>query len=970
MAGPSPDLAALEQLAPLFDVTDIANQLEFIDQSTDSLGRKRNRYRQMHRDVPVFSGILHVHLAHDGLPISANGRIYPIPASLNVLPTITADAAGIVAEDMMGDGADAVETGLVVVDPAWYGDAPTGVRLAYHVAAAGSDFRSLDGFFIDAHTGEVLDRWSMMCTALDRRIYDAFGLSELPGAQIRAEGDPPSFDPEIDRLYDYLGDAYDYFQLAFGRDSYDNLGSPIVASAYYDSFNCGFSPNASWSPVLRQMYFCQEATYDDVIAHELTHGVTQYSANLIYQNQPGQLNESFSDIFGELVDLFNGGASFSGTTGATPWVAHPSGSGGDMPNPHRTAICSPAAQSFPDGLRWVIAEDSPAFSHGLRDMWSPSCFQHPDKASSLISNQCPLLDNGGVHTGSGVPNHAFAIACDGKTFNGQTVTGIGPIKAGAIWYRALTTYLTVASDFEDAYIAINQAAADLVGTTPLDPRTGTPSSDPITAADAAEVDKALLAVELEMPGVCGESVPVLNGSAPPECQTAVTYFFDDFESGGAGWTVENTATTAPYDWALSSALPFDRSGTAFFCADMNVGVCSGEGTAQAVHSLTSPAIAVPPGQPTVTLRFTHFVETEPRFDGGNVSIRVDNGPWQLVPAGSIYYNSYNSTLFAAALENTNPRAGEAAYTGVGGSWGATLVDLGSFGVSGSTIQVRFDFSKDNCFGFTGWYVDDVSIFGCSSSGDCDRNGVPDEMDAILGTEGAALTIQTPNNSSGNLSDADPHPSLGVNKVADNFAVQRAASIETVLYWGGYTGNTPVADLFTINIYTAAGDVPGTLVASRAELTPQRTATGRTFFNVGEHAYEVALAQPIELAPGVYFLELFNNTAGFATTWIWERALFGWVPGSALLGQGCTTYCASSVTNFSLELRGRYDGILRADADLNLAVSMDDIAPFVEALLHDAADPDLRCAVDINRDGRIDGEDVGGFVECVLASGCP
>ena len=89
-----------------------------------------------------------------------------------------------------------------------------------------------------------------------------------------------------------------------------------------------------------------------------------------------------------------------------------------------------------------------------------------------------------VHSGSGVPNHAFAMLTDGKTFNGITVAGIGPIKAGAVWYRALTVYLTPASDFQDAYLAINQAAADLIGTTPLDPRTGAASAGARSAGSA------------------------------------------------------------------------------------------------------------------------------------------------------------------------------------------------------------------------------------------------------------------------------------------------------------------------------------------------------------------------------------------------------------------------------------------------------------------------------------------------------
>ena len=110
----------------------------------------------------------------------------------------------------------------------------------------------------------------------------------------------------------------------------------------------------------------------------------------------------------------------------------------------------------------------------IRDMWSPTCMGDPDRALSALyeATSCdPGFDSGGVHFGSGVPNHAFAMTTDGKTFNGVTVSGIGAIKAGAVWFRALTVYLTPASDFNEAYILFNQAATDLVGTTPNDPRT-------------------------------------------------------------------------------------------------------------------------------------------------------------------------------------------------------------------------------------------------------------------------------------------------------------------------------------------------------------------------------------------------------------------------------------------------------------------------------------------------------------------
>jgi Zn-dependent metalloprotease len=99
--------------------------------------------------------------------------------------------------------------------------------------------------------------------------------------------------------------------------------------------------------------------------------------------------------------------------------------------------------------------------------------------------QCfPLIDQGGVHTNSGVPNHAYALMVDGGTYNGFTTTGIGLTKAGKIQYRALTRYLVSGSKFLDNYLALQQSCTDLIGTADL------------SAADCEEVQKALDAVEM------------------------------------------------------------------------------------------------------------------------------------------------------------------------------------------------------------------------------------------------------------------------------------------------------------------------------------------------------------------------------------------------------------------------------------------------------------------------------------------
>ncbi len=696
----------LRDRGQLFGIDDPATQLVEQRVAGDSLGQRHITFQQVHVGVPVFSGVVKVHQDTAGRIVAANGHFYPVPAKLNTRPALTADALAAIAAREVGAGRPTAEfSELVIVDPGWYGDPPIGARLAYHLIMSDMTVPVREAFFVDAHTGTILDRWDMIHTARVREIYNGNGAAALPGTLARSEGQPPVASPsDANRAYDYSGDVYDYYFRAFGRDSIDDNGMTLILTVNSTAPPC---PNAFWNGT--QMVFCTGTVTDDVTAHEIAHGVTERTANLIYQNQPGQLNEAYSDIFGEIIDLFNGNAAFPGPPGGTPWPVHPTGPGLDTPNNLRTDICSDSP-GHADGVRWLVGEDATAFGGAIRDMWNPPCEGDPDRANSPLQT-CNPLDGGGVHSGSGIANHAFAILSDGKVFNGQSVTGIGPIKAAAVWYRALTVYLTPASDFEDAYSALNQAAQDLIGTTLNDPRTGTPSVSMFTAADATEVDKSLLAVEMNTEGACGASDDILTSVPPTLCPTRTTTFADDFEGGVNGWTVSNSAPLTPYDWVQTADLVGNRPGTAWFADDPDIGDC-GANDESGVHTLFSPVINLPANLSRPTLAFTHFLAAERGWDGGNLSLRVNGGAWQLLTEASFLYNPYNSALIPVGAGNTNPLGSQPGWTGAGGGWGTSLVDLSGF-VSGSeTVQVRFDFGKDGCTGVLGWYVDDFEVYSC------------------------------------------------------------------------------------------------------------------------------------------------------------------------------------------------------------------------------------------------------------------
>ena len=801
----------------LFGVTAPDAELVLDKVVGDEIANTHTIYRQVYRGVPVFGGRLNVHQNAVGAVVAGNGNFFPIPHTLVAAPTLNADQAVARAQATLLAVNPAVEKNeLVIVDPGWYGDPPAGAHLAYHIILADEAAGVREAFFVEAHTGKVLDRWNLLHTVRNRQVFN-----DITNLTVRTEGGPATGDFEADAAYDYAGDMYDYLFRAFGRDSIDGNGATFFATVHLQSSSC---PNAYFGT--GGASFCNGTVTDDIVAHEFGHGLTGFTADLIYQNQPGQLNESFSDVFGETIDLLNGNVSLPGTPEGTPWPGHGTGSGTDLPNDMRTgcvasafvtvnspvgsagdytaqpasfgppltaagtsadvAVANPVracnadmpfsnaaslagkivvvnrgdcnftvkvknaqnagaagvivANNVPTGLapmggsdatitiqsagisqsdgdtiknavqsgtvnvtlrtntnphvRWLVGEDSAGFGGAIRDMWLPSCMGDPDRANHPFQT-CASDDSGGVHSGSGVPNHAFAIVVDGDTYNGYTVNGIGLFKAAAVWYRALSVYLTSTSDFGDAYVAFNQAANDLIGQMISDPRDGS-DFGVFTAQDAAEINNALLAVEMNTRGLCGAN-EIMDPTPPTQCANRVTVYADAFSPGGTnGWTTQTTGPagpSTPYQWVLrSTELPAGRTGTVWYGEDRNIGNCSTVDES-AVHTLFSPTIPLPGTLDSPTVAFTHYVATEVGYDGGNVKISVNSGASQLIPASAFTYNPYNRVLVSSGAGNTNPMAGQAAWSGGQGTsntWATSLIDLSGLVQPGDSVRFRFD----------------------------------------------------------------------------------------------------------------------------------------------------------------------------------------------------------------------------------------------------------------------------------------
>jgi Zn-dependent metalloprotease len=263
-----------------------------------------------------------------------------------------------------------------------------------------------------------------------RTIYTAGSATELPGNIVRGEGAAAASDVAVNEAYEGSGATYDFYKDIFQRNSIDGFGMRLDSTVHYgQKYN-----NAFWNGS-QMVYgdgdgelFNRFTISIDVIGHELTHGVTQNEAALIYRGQSGALNESFSDVFGSLI---------------------------------KQKVLNQTA----DQADWLIGEGlltSKVNGKALRSMKAPGT-AYDDKVlgkdpqpAEMKSLYTGTADNGGVHINSGIPNRAFYL----------TATAIGGYaweKAGKIWYIALTERLRPSSNFRSAARVTSLIAGELYG---------------------------------------------------------------------------------------------------------------------------------------------------------------------------------------------------------------------------------------------------------------------------------------------------------------------------------------------------------------------------------------------------------------------------------------------------------------------------------------------------------------------------
>jgi hypothetical protein len=355
--------------------------------------------------------------------------------------------------------------------------------------------------------------------ALDRVVCDRQNVRAAQNACTsgfaRTEASLPSGVTDVNAAFDHAGEVSAFYQAVAGVDLTDLLGVPVsgvkklASTVRYCPTSvadpCPYA-NAFWNGT-QMFYGAGYAGADDVVGHEMTHGVISRNSNLFYWGQSGAINESLADVMGEIVD-------------------------------HRNTLVV-------GDQNWPLGEDLPGGA--IRVMSNPPLGGQPDRMTSLAwdPDTVGYPDNGGVHTNSGVGNKAAFLISQGGTFNGQTIAGIDGAdtsltKTAELYYDVIVR-LTQGSDYANLADVLEQTCQDFVNG----------GLNGFTQDDCTNVGKAVAATELRTT----PSRAPQPADAPYACPGGVTprALFDSEAgssfSGGPTWSRNgDNATSAPGSW--------------------------------------------------------------------------------------------------------------------------------------------------------------------------------------------------------------------------------------------------------------------------------------------------------------------------------------------------------------------------------------------------------------------------------------
>lgn len=495
--------------------------------SNGAAGISIARYSQMIKGVKVFGGEFNVAIGSHGGVVHAHGRPFDLAragnhdhlekAKNNIDQKKVFQSVQMHLATLKGvSGKVELATEKHPIELVWYVDG-TGVDeqgpsvLAYHLNGKTADGSMTFDAFVDAKTNAVVQFWDK---------------SRRANTYTNPFSSPLSNDITVynNALKDYNDDKDDYYY-SQDPDRYSNATKIFDSSSTYPTgsattdlliANTLYTANLmksisggvykTWARdditlyietelVLENAFFDGEwgihfgASFavDDVIAHEWAHGYTDTANSLIYWQESGAMNEAFSDIIGESIDILNADTKDS--------------------RPKRSAsgdVCLKSDVGSGDrGHRWSMGEDISSIG-AIRDMYSPECFSDPSDTNSWAW-YCGYSDNGGVHWNSGVGNKLYALLVDGGSLNGVNVKGIGMGKAlNLIW--AAFQDLTPTAEYNDLAEALTEHCNLMVGSSYYLPDVNSGasvlSSDMIEVKDCKQVQKAIRATKITRTNNC------------------------------------------------------------------------------------------------------------------------------------------------------------------------------------------------------------------------------------------------------------------------------------------------------------------------------------------------------------------------------------------------------------------------------------------------------------------------------------
>lgn len=671
------------------------------------------RSQQQVGGLPVFGGEVVLSLdAREGL-ISVAASTTPqvsVPAPLVSEAAAERAAVAVTAKAHRVDPAtlNVASSGRWLYDPKLVGAFdPLGTRPVWRFEVSdGADIREL--VLIDSTGGGVSLHFNQTA-GLNRVVCDSANSTTTFGepacnTAVRTETSGPTGQSEVDAAFDNTGATAAFYQQVAGLDLTELIGSgsagakrlsSVVRWCYYGDL-CPMD-NAFWDGT-QMVYGDGYAGADDVVAHELTHGVIDHTSQLFYLHQSGAINESLADVIGEIVD-------------------------------HRT---NPAGGE--DNSAWLLGEDAPGGA--LRSMQDPTLFAQPDSMTSPNYASGTIDDDSGeVHTNDGVGNKAAYLISQGGTFHGLSITGIDgtdpQLTKTAILYTEVIKRLTSGSEYADLAQVLTTTCDELAAAG----RAG------FTSSNCVSVRRAVTATEMTQPPT---DPTAAAADAPATCPagTRKQVLFRDDDDTTNSWGVGPLWTHAPSTaWGVPG---YASSGTqSWFGFDPDPTTYNDP----YVSRLAPPTgITVPTGQPTY-LHFHHAyvfewydaTDTQPaRYpDGGQVAVLTihDNGDgtgtWVDSSPGLEWVNGPSQPI-------TNTTSGQP-WMGFGGDsrgYGASRVDLTP--LAGQLVRPQWSVVGDASGSYLGWWIDDIQLYTCPA----DVPTAPRNL-SVRGTLGGATLTWAP-----------------------------------------------------------------------------------------------------------------------------------------------------------------------------------------------------------------------------------